>query len=200
MNCDRIARSYRWFEYLAFGRALERRRLRYLAEVASAQRALVLGDGDGRFLAAFHAIAPTQIDCVDSSARMLELARARACDGGINYIHADALALPLPPAQYDLIATHFFLDCFDAAQLDCLIDRLCAAAAPGALWLISEFRQPMWARPLLALMYLFFALTASLENRSLIDHRPLLERRGFRLIREETARAGLLASELWQLS
>jgi SAM-dependent methyltransferase len=200
LNCDRIARAYRWLEYLVFGRELERRRLRYLTRVAAAQRALILGDGDGRFLGRYAAISQASIDSLDSSARMLELARARAGIGRATYRHADALVIPLAPSAYDLIVTHFFLDCFDAADLERLVDRVHAAAQPGALWLISEFRQPAWARLLLTGMYLFFRLTTGLSNRTLVDHRPLLQRRGFRLLCEETTRGGLLASELWQRS
>ena len=33
--------------------------------------------------------------------------------------------------------------------------------------------------------------------RRLVDHHPLLKRRGFRLVRHEDAWRGLLASELW---
>lgn len=200
MNCDRIARAYCWLEYLVFGRELERRRFRYLARVASARRALILGDGDGRFLGRYAAISQASIDSVDSSAGMLELARVRAGEAGVSYHHADALVIPLASAAYDLVVTHFFLDCFDATDLKRLVDRVHEAAAPGALWLISEFRQPPWARPLLAAMYLFFRLTTGLSNRTLVDHRPLLQRGGFRLLCEETSRGGLLASELWQRS
>jgi ubiquinone/menaquinone biosynthesis C-methylase UbiE len=211
VNCDRIAPAYRWLEYAAFGRELERRRFRFLAGVAARQRALILGDGDGRFLARFAAVSDASVDYVDSSARMLELARARAGTGRvdqkgadtplpINYRHSNALELPLHAQAYDLIVTHFFLDCFDAPDLERLIKRIREAAQPGALWLISEFRQPIWARPLLAAMYLFFRATAGLSNTRLVDHRPLLQRSGFRLLREETSRRGLLASELWQRS
>ncbi len=200
MNCDRIARAYRWIEYLFYGHELERRRFCYLPDVAAAQRALILGDGDGRFLARFCAASQASVDCIDSSARMLDLARGRAGNEQIRYIHADALALPLAPTSYDLIVTHFFLDCFDAAGLESLIGRVAAAAQPGALWLISEFREPRWARPLLTVMYLFFRMTADLANNHLVDHRPLLAARGFRLLREEASRGGLIASELWRLS
>ena len=50
MNCDLIAPHYWWIERLGMGRALERRRRWFLPEIGNARRALVLGDGDGRFL------------------------------------------------------------------------------------------------------------------------------------------------------
>jgi SAM-dependent methyltransferase len=79
VNCDRIARWYRWFEYAGFGRALERRREAFLSEVADARRVLALGDGDGRALATLLEIAPNAyVDYMDVSATMLELARTRA--------------------------------------------------------------------------------------------------------------------------
>ncbi len=200
MNCDRIASSYRWLEYLVFGQELERRRFHFLDDIAARRRALVLGDGDGRFLARLRALSDACIDYVDASAGMLELACARAGADRIRYRHADALTVPLTPSSYDLIVTHFVLDCFNARDLERLVERVHAAAEPDALWLISEFRQPRWARPLLAGMYLFFRATTGLSNNHLVDHRPLLQQRGFRLLREETSRRGFLASELWQRS
>jgi ubiquinone/menaquinone biosynthesis C-methylase UbiE len=200
LNCDRIAGSYRWLEYLAFGRALERRRFRFLAEVAGARRALILGDGDGRFLARFAALSSASIDSVDSSARMLDLTRTRAGTRRIAYYKADALTLPLALAEYDLIATHFFLDCLNESEMELLIQRVACAAQPGARWLISEFRQPRWAAPLLSALYLFFRVTTGLTTRRLTDHRPLLAKCGFGLIGEEASRGGLLVSELWARS
>ena len=76
MNCDRIARWYRWIEYAGFGRTLERRRQAFLSDLADARRVLALGDGDGRALAPLLAAAPyARVDYIDVSARMLELAR-----------------------------------------------------------------------------------------------------------------------------
>src|SRR5262249_34847043 len=43
MNCDRLARAYRWLEYAVFGRALEHRRTAFLGELSEAQRILALG-------------------------------------------------------------------------------------------------------------------------------------------------------------
>lgn len=199
MNCDRIAHWYRWLEYLAFGRGLQRRRNAFVADISNVRRALVLGDGDGRFLKSFVERSPdVSIDCVDLSGRMLELARHRAGER-VNYIHGDALTIPLPAATYDLIVTHFFIDCFDHRDAPALVDRISAAACRDARWLISEFRESRWwARPVIAGLYLFFRIAAGLKTTRLIDHHPLLGSRGFVLMKSESARGGLLVSELWR--
>lgn len=195
MNCDRIARSYRWLEYAGFGRALEHRREAFLSEVADARRVLVLGDGDGRALAALLTAAPeARIDYVDLSARMLELARGRAGDLRVAYRQDDARTTPLPAAEYDLIVTHFFLDCFDAVDQAHLLARISGAATPQARWLVSEFRHPGL---LVRALYLFFRAATGLKTQRLVDHHPLFERFGFHLARSESAWRGLLASELW---
>jgi SAM-dependent methyltransferase len=195
VNCDRIARWYRWLEYAGFGRALEHRREAFLADVSTARRALVLGDGDGRALAALLAAAPNaRIDYVDVSARMLHLARQRAGSVRVVYRGDDALIASLPTAEYDLIVTHFFLDCFNAEDQSRLVARVTCAATPQARWLVSEFRKPGL---LVRLLYLFFRAATGLETRQLVDHHPLFQHHGFRLQRNESAWRGLLASELW---
>jgi SAM-dependent methyltransferase len=195
MNCDRIARWYRWFEYAGFGRGLERRREALLHEVADARRVLALGDGDGRALAALLAAAPhASVDYIDVSARMLDLARARAGAEHVVYRNDDARIAPLPTAAYDLIVTHFFLDCFDETDLETLIARLADAATAQARWLISEFRGNGW---LVRALYFFFRIATGLRTRRLVDHHPFLKRHGFRLVRHEDAWRGLLTSELW---
>lgn len=195
MDCDGIAPWYRWLEYAGFGRALELRRRAFLSEVANTRRVLAIGDGDGRALTALLAAAPNVcVDYIDESARMLELARIRAGTEHVNYRCEDARTAPLPAAEYDLIVTHFFLDCFDKTDLEPLIARLADAATPQARWLISEFRGNGW---LVRALYLFFRIATGLHTRRLVDHHPLLQRQGFRLTRSESAWRGLLASELW---
>jgi ubiquinone/menaquinone biosynthesis C-methylase UbiE len=198
LNCDRIARWYRWLEYSGFGGALQRRRCAFLADVAGARRALVLGDGDGRFLVELvKQNRGASIDYVDLSVEMLELARRRA-GPTVTYHQADALTIPLPKAEYDLIVTHFFLDCFDQGDLTALISRVAGAARPDARWLVSEFREPAaWGRAIVRMLYWFFRATAGLKTKRLVNYRPLLEQCGFQAVREERARFGLLVSELW---
>jgi len=200
MNCDLIAPHYWWIERLGMGRSLERRRRWFLPEIGLARRALVLGDGDGRFLAELlRRNAVVRADYVDLSGRMLELARRRAGAERVDYRRADALTAEFQPGEYDLIATHFFFDCFSASELDALIGRIAVAARPGTQWVVSEFRTPnIPARLLVSALYLFFRITTGLKTRKLTDHRPILRAHGFQLIDAGHSRAALVVSELWQ--
>jgi ubiquinone/menaquinone biosynthesis C-methylase UbiE len=200
MNCDLIAPHYWWIERLGMGRSLERRRRWFLPEIVHARRALVLGDGDGRFLRELlRRNAVVRADYVDSSRRMLELARQKAGAERVNYQQANALTLEFPREAYDLIATHFFFDCFNADDLETLIGRVADAAKPGAQWIVSEFRTPnVPARLLVSALYLFFGITTGLKTHKLADHRPILRSHGFRLINASHSRGALVVSELWE--
>ena len=87
---------------------------------------------------------------------------------GVQFVHADILEWPLPTREFDLVATHFVLDCFRPEQLEQVVDRLAGAATPDARWLLSDFREPSaglgkWrARLILEAMYLFFGWTTGL--------------------------------------
>jgi len=194
VNFDRLANVYRWLEYGGFGRALEARRFRFLEDARVARSVLILGEGDGRFLERLLKAAPNaRVDIVDSSARMLELARARAGGGRLRYFHVDAREFR-PEQSYDLLVTHFFLDCFVEKDVKDLISRLSGVADS---WLISEFRNSKWGAPVLCVLYTFFRITTGLEGRKLTDHRPLLKRYGFEMQKCEESWFGLLASEFW---
>jgi ubiquinone/menaquinone biosynthesis C-methylase UbiE len=171
----------------------------FYGEIPVVQRVLALGDGDGRALSALLAAVPhAYVDYVDSSAKMLKLARARAGCDRVNYRCADARVVALGDSAYDLIVTHFFFDCFPDAELEAMVKKTARSAAPSARWIVSEFRPVnRYARMLIALMYAFFHGATGLATRRLADHRPHLLREGFRLERVEEAWAGMLASELW---
>ncbi len=206
MNCDSIARWYRFFEYSAFGRELERRRFEFLPRTTGCKHALMLGEGDGRFLQLFLQQNPEAgVDYVDSSAKMLSLARRRAGShhARVRFHQADALHWTPPGDGYDLIVTHFFLDCFNQSGLVHLIAGI-ARHTTQATWIVSDFHQPqrgfaaLRATCWLRLLYAFFRFTTGLRARKLPDHRTILTANGFRLERAIESEAGLLVSELWR--
>jgi trans-aconitate methyltransferase len=187
-------------EYLTFGPWLQRCRVAQVARLTGARRALVLGDGDGRFLARLLAGCPgLTADVVDSSAAMLRIvARRIGSKTGICLHHADALEWS-PSGSYDLIISHFFLDCFFAHQLERLFDRVLPHALPGARWVVSEFAVPRNALSagIIALLYRSFGLLTGLPVRALPDYAALLRRRGLVLSYEHRYLGGLLCSQLW---
>jgi SAM-dependent methyltransferase len=210
MNADRIAGIYRWLEYAAFGLALERARFDFLPHAAAAQRVLILGEGDGRFLAALLACNPhARVTVVEVSARMIHLAnqRLQVSDRSRVQFHCtDALKDSLPSGPFDLAVTHFFLDVLDCREAEAVILKVSGNLAPRACWLISEFQQPPsglrhWhARLWLGAMYRFFSVTTGLRARQLPPYRELLARCGFREMEHRERRFGLIRSQVWRKS
>jgi SAM-dependent methyltransferase len=211
-NFDLIARPYRWLEYLTLGRALERCRLHFLSNLFQQKHALILGDGDGRFLAQLLARnSHLQADAVDTSATMLRLLRHQ-CETTSPSVAArlqthqgNALTVPIKATSYDLIVTHFFLDCLNQAELETLISRIAPILTPGALWLISDFRIPggLMHRPakfIIRSLYLTFRILTGLRTTRLPDHTAPLEQAGLTRIAHQHYLAGLLVTELWQAS
>ncbi len=210
-NFDRVARPYRWLEYLSFGPWLGRCRSAQIAHLTGARRALVLGDGDGRFLARLLAANPQlTADVVDSSHSMLRILDRRIRRRGLQASqriclhHADALEWN-PSGNYDLIVSHFFLDCFFPEQLEQLFDGVLPHALPGAYWVISEFAIPrstlagLIARGIVGLLYRAFGLLTGLRVRILPDYAASLLRRGLAPSNERRYLAGLLCSQIWSL-
>lgn len=213
MNCDAIAGVYRWFEYAAFGKALERCRFSQLGELSGPKRALILGDGDGRFLLAFAMQHPqTAIEYMDVSGAMLTLARRRIETSPVPdrsricFSQSDVRTVDLRGRGYDLIACHFFFDVFTQIELEAIVQRVGQSAAAGAEWVISEFDLPAgkaarWrALILLRIMYRFFRITTGLANQKLPEWRPLLRRQGFSNKSAFKQRNGFIVSELWTRS
>jgi ubiquinone/menaquinone biosynthesis C-methylase UbiE len=212
MNCDRIARWYRWLEYAAFGKRLERCRNYYLHCVSDASKVLMLGEGDGRFLKTFAAVSMrSDIDYVDVSAAMLAIARHRlagargAENRSVRFFRSDVQNdEPLPGSSYDLVITHFFLDCFNDQEIDKVVSTIAGSTLANARWLVSEFRQPIrgvWKYAALCILYatyVFFRWTTGLETHRLPSYRSALTSNGFFLEREQTFLGGLLVSQLWR--
>ena len=207
MSWDSLAPWYRGLEYAAFGHALERCRERFLTQAAEARDILVIGDGDGRFLARLAAAAPhARIDAIDGSRTMITLSHRRLGDETtrVRLTCSDIRRASLPPAAYDLVVTHFFLDCFDEESLPSVARAIAAAAKPNARWLLSEFQQrdkgPMRVIGglLIAVMYLFFGVTTGLRARKIPQYAPLLASEGFRLEQRQYFWRGLFTAQLWR--
>jgi hypothetical protein len=110
---------------------------------------------------------------------------------------------PANSETYDLVVTHFFLDCLTTDEVRALAVRIRSASVPDTLWVVSEFALPrsffgrFVARPLVTALYHAFGLLTGLRVRALPDHATVLTEAGFRIYLSRTRLWGLLVSELW---
>ncbi len=206
MSFDSLAAHYRWMEWLLAGRKLQRCRTAFLRRIHPPCEVLLLGEGNGRFLEALLQIHPqARVTCVDASAAMLERARARLAGDSSNvaFVHADIFSWAAPGRKFDLIASHFFLDCFLPDEIDWIVDRIADAAVPNAQWLLADFCEPAkgparWrARIILRSMYVFFRRVTGLSGSRITPPEKFLQPRGFRLRAQVITEWGLLHSDWW---
>jgi hypothetical protein len=264
---DRLARAYRWMEWLSFGPFLGLCRSNFLFHLTHCRHALVLGDGDGRFTARLLGENPSiRAHAIDGSPAMLgamtktcgpnasrlttEQADLRTWHPGSCLINVDGPEKSVPqglkpssllafcgttevvpfqnpllpfcgttevvPFQnaldessssqlpvYDLVVTHFFLDCLSTDEVLALARRVRPVLSPGALWVVSEFAVPKgWfgrvvAGPTVHGLYLAFGFLTGLRQRKLPDYAPALSAAGFTRMERRPRLGGLLVSELW---
>lgn len=210
MSFDAIAPWYRSLEWIAFGDELQRCRVACLGEMAAPRRALIVGEGNGRFLIELLRLhATVEVDCLEASERMLTLARERIerelpeWAPRVRFLHEDITFWEAPAHQYDLVVTHFVLDCFREAEVAAIVKKLAGAATADANWFLADFRVPEkpWlrfkAKIWLAVMYKFFRATAGIDARRLIDATPFLQAEDFALVCQHHFLQGMLKSEMW---
>jgi ubiquinone/menaquinone biosynthesis C-methylase UbiE len=210
VNFDRIAPHYRWIEGLLAGGQLQGARTAWLDAIRghhSSSRVLIIGEGNGRFLQAFIQQCPNAaITCLDSSPRMIELARSRLGSraSNIEWVCAKVLQWKGPPKTFDLVVTHFFFDCFEPDQVEAMVHHLAPMASPKAEWLMADFTAPdpgspsLLSRGLLALLFAFFNQTANVTARTLTPPDSWLQQQGFHLHRRRPFAFGLLHSDWWR--
>lgn len=203
-NFDRIARPYRYLEYLTLGPFLQRARTHHLPSLTHQKQALVLGDGDGRFTHSLLTLNPTiQVDAVDTSTTMLQLLRQRCHNTPRLTTHHHDARTHTPHPATDLITAHFFFDCLSQPDLNTLIQNLTHQTSPQTLWLISDFRIPNgplrpFARLYIRALYLAFRLLTNLRTTQLPNHASPLTAAGLTRIAQHQSLHGLLTTELWQ--
>lgn len=209
-NFGRLARVYRGLEFAAFGRTLEQVRYCFLPELRSARSILILGEGDGRFVARLCIVAPqARIECIDASPTMIEVATQRLPSEARNRVTfqlSDIRSLSLLPARYDAVVTLFVLDCFTDAELPLLVERVSAALTPDAVWLFGDFAVPRFgfarwrAQVWLWTLYSFFQWQTGLQVRKLPDMERALCRGGWNCCAERRFEVGLLRAALYRRS
>lgn len=202
---NRLASSYVWLERVAFGRALIKARLALLAELNGAKSILVLGEGDGRFLASLLEHLPhAQIVVIEQSPKMIARAKKRLTSlKRVRFVCADALTVSLDES-FDVIVTCFFLDLFDDAQIAQLMQRVIPYLKLSGFWYYADFVVPraslekIYALLYLKLMFWFFAWQTSFKQTQLVNPHSFFLATGFTLKLERRSHFNFLTTRLYQ--
>jgi len=210
MSFDRLAAHYHWMEILFAGGLMQRCRTTFLSRTKNCRRALLVGEGTGKFLVELLRFNPQiQITCVEHCEGMVEQTRRRVFAekldlSRVKFKQMDVLDWTPPSEKYDLVVTNFFLDCFHAGQLQRLVPLLAESTTAEAVWLLADFRVPEsgWRRwraiVILTMLYAFFKLATSLSANRLTPPDTLLASSGFILVDRRFASFGFAHSDFWR--
>lgn len=191
---------------------MQRARVAHLSSVADARRVLIAGEGNGSFLAACaRALPEASFTVIDESPAMLQRAaaswkKAGGDEGRVRFVCENLLTWAPEEPGYDLIVTHFFLDCFPEETLRLITMKLASAATSNSRWLITDFCEPecglarLRARVMLRGAYLLFRNLAGVQARQLVKPDAMLENVGFQLFSRVTSDWGMMHSDLWTRS
>ncbi|RBP44446.1 methyltransferase family protein [Roseimicrobium gellanilyticum] len=209
MSFEVLAPIYRLMERVLAGSKLHLCRCVFLERIPTPKKILILGEGPGRFVVECVRRFPNAaITCMEESAGMISQAKANLAHCGlpsdkVTFIQADILKSPPPNGAFDLIVTHFFLDCFQPEQLEALVPSIAQAGTKDSHWLLADFQEAAsgwkrWrSRCILASMYAFFRVVTRLPATSLTPPDLHLMRAGFILRERVETEWGLLKSDWW---
>ncbi len=133
-----------------------KRRLIGLAAPRRGERALDLATGTGDIALGLADRGATVVG-LDITARMIELARAKAGDRrDVHFVVADMLALPFPAGSFDVVTIGYGLR--NVPDLDIAIGQLFGVVKPGGRVVSLDFNRP--ANPLIRSLYLAYLTIA----------------------------------------
>ena len=207
---DRLAKHYHLLERPLFGKGLQRARVSLLPSIPTCERALVLGDGDGRLLEAFCRAQPDcKVISVDQSQEMLKLQQQRIdslnATDRVTFVHQDARTFQPTVHGVDLLIVAFFLDCFTSIELTQCLPMWIQHIRRGGWLYVVDFHQPkaVWkrthAKMFLRLMHGFFRWQTKLPNRRLVDIQSALNPLPIELIQQISLKHELIRAQLFRV-
>ena len=185
-----------------YGRALVRAQQFLVKEIPANSRILIVGGGTGWVLeeiAKIHADG-LSIAYVDSSPKMISLARARNAAANI----VTFIAAPIEGAArgeiYDVVLTPFLFDNFTEGTMQKAFADLNDRLAPRGTWLFCDFRKTrvFWQRIMLKVMYLFFRISCGIEASELPETEACFSTHRYKIKSQETFVNGFVVSTVYE--
>lgn len=181
---DLVAPIYPALERLVFGAHLDNARQAFLKYVLEANRILLVGEGNGRFLKSV--IAGKLVGCikvVEKSRMMIRLAKSRVGEPrkvAVEFIESD-FRLFQSGNEFDCVVTHFFLDQFSPPAQHAIIEKLAELITKEGTWINVDFvpARTLKGRVLMWSQYTFFRVMSRIEARRCFDESAAAARLGW---------------------
>ncbi|MEQ9468812.1 MAG: class I SAM-dependent methyltransferase [Ekhidna sp.] len=192
---DHIAPVYDRLARLVFGGDVLKSQLRFLDQVKSSDRVLILGGGTGQLLE--HLPKCKEVDFVEKSSKMITRAKSRKSDQAINFIHKDFFEFETNQ-KYDMIICPFFLDCFNPESLYKALHKTKSLLSEEGKLIVSDFDQKGTGKTLSCFMHLFFRVISNLQSKQLGAIHSEVIAGGFSMIEEEFFNQNMIFSRLYR--
>jgi tRNA (cmo5U34)-methyltransferase len=202
---DLVAPLYPVLEECVFGSHLNRARHSFFDAVVQADRILLVGEGNGRFLTSLlEHKNKGGVEVVEKSAVMIRLAKDRIrrlgglrCD--LKFIQADVREYN-PAKKFDCVVTHFFLDVFNPLAQRSVIKRIAELTTPSGTWINVDFLPARTLRGdiLMWLQYTFFRLVSRIEASRCFDESTAATAAGWTVAENISYLGGLVVAKRCQ--
>jgi len=179
-----IAPFYRALERCVFGSHLDAARQAFPDDAVLANRILLVGEGNGRYLQWL--LARKKDGCVrvvEKSPVMICLAKTRI--GGRAKVDLEFVQTNFrcyTAAQpFDCIVTHFFLDLFEPRSQEIMVEKFAELTTGNGTWINVDFVPPRTSagRLLMWLQYTFFSIVSRIEARQCYDETAAANQNGW---------------------
>ncbi len=190
-NYDAVAGIYDILVKIFIGNSLKKAQVYFLKDIPYNANIFIAGGGTGWILEEISAIHKSglYIDYVDSSGKMIKLAKKRyKGNNQVNFIQQSLLDFSTS-LNYDVIITPFFLDNFNEKSLDNVFAILHSKLTPGGLWIHTDFQiinKSPWQKMMLFVMYSFFQICCKIEAKRLPDLPAVFIRYKYHVLKSHT--------------
>ncbi len=200
MNYNSIASYYDWLGKRVFGNNLSISQCTNIEALLSCRNVLIVGGGTGIVLKEFQRLGYNgRIDYVDISSGMIERASKRNVTMEIKFYQCDIRSLD--QSGYDGVHMAFFLDQFNAHQLNEILNVVRSKLADDSTMVVTDFvRAHSWFYRLLVFgMYRFFRIMAGIPARELPPWQKLVLESGWKQTKRKTLYRNRILSAVYSL-
>lgn len=192
IDFSRLASIYDFLGGIVFLGSLHRSQIHFLSRLQKIENVLIVGGGTGRFLVELLKLGKVEkLTYVDISAGMISQAKKKVQKiGALDKVDFICGGLDsIPDKEYDLICTHYFLDCFEEVELSGIMKKFKKLLSKEGVWHFTDFyldsSSSIFRKCFVAFLYRFFKVFCGLKVKKLPNFKLLFLENGLQVEEEK---------------